>query len=145
MKLVSKVKAGTVNLACECATEYFCNRKKYRCAFAVMLAVVMLLSMGMLAFAGTQQTIGGLGAQVTNILTEVYNALSGIITVAVGVFCAAALIMRMTANQQTAAAATKWLIRVLVCYAIFMCLGMIMGIIRNAVGAGSAFTPGTSE
>lgn len=124
-----------------CVAEMSLHRRFYNRVAGFSMAYFTMLNMGVIAFA--DDDIATLGERITGIVSELYTATFAVVTVLAALLIVIALVVRMTANQQKAAQATSWLTRILICYALINCIGIIFSVIDNTT-KDMGFTPGTT-
>lgn len=122
-----------------CMTDMSLHRRVYKGVAGLSMAYFTAVNMGVVAFADGGG-IGDLGTRITNIVTEIYSATFAVVTVLAALLIVIALVVRMTANQQKATQATSWLTRIIICYALINCIGIIFSVIDSTT-EGMGFTP----
>ena len=133
MSILENIGAKTTALYSEFQSAWVCDKKGRKTAFGLGLVLGAPMNLAVLATAdGTD--IKGFGADITEIITEVYNAAFGVITVLAAVLLIIAFAVRMTQNQQKAAQATSWIVRIIVCYIGINCIGLLFNVIENTTG-----------
>ena len=115
--------------------------KPYSKKFAKASLFFATLSSQM-CLALADDTIAGVGAQVNNVLKDVYDVIAVVITAVAAVMIGGLLLVRMFSNQQGAQQATAWIKRVIACYALFFCLGTVFKVVRK-ITAGNEFSDTT--
>ncbi len=103
-------------------------------AAPALLGATMLASV-VPAFANGGEDIAGLGTSIKTVITNIYSAAFPIVTVLAALMLVIAFIMRMTGSQQTAAKATSWIVRIIICYVLVNCIGLIFKVIENTTSS----------
>ena len=119
-----------LSLYIDCQYQLEHDKKNLHKAFGTGLAIGTALNAGVIAVAADQD-IAGFGQTISELIGEIYQATFGVVTVFAALMAIIALIVRMTANQQKAAQATSWLVRIVICYVAINCIGLIVNVINN--------------
>ena len=109
-------------------TEYAKNRKSNKRLFIGSATVGAICNFAMLACADDLDT---LGKGITDLIDKVYTVSFPIITGIAVLAAMFAFVMRMTANQQKAAQATSWLVRIGIAYAGVNMVGLLAKVIHG--------------
>ena len=129
--LLERSKNALMDTYVACQNELATNGKAYKPWFAGGMTVGAFLNMACVAMA--DNGINELSTTFTNKLTEIYTASFPVITIFAALMAAIAFVTRMTANQQKAAQATSWLIRIAIAYVGVNIIGLIMSTITTSL------------
>lgn len=130
MNFLKRFEKGMLSLYIDCQYQLEHDKKNLHKAFGTGLAIGTALNAGVMAFAADED-IAGFGEKISGLIGEIYDATFGVVTVFAALMAIIALIVRMTANQQKAAQATSWLVRIVICYVAINCIGLIVNVINN--------------
>ena len=130
MNVLQKVGDAVTDTYVACKVEFNENRKAYKPWFAGGLLGGMAMALGQVALADDDVT--NLANNITQAIENIYNASFGVITVFAALMALFAFVMRMTSNQQKAAQATSWLIRIGIAYGGINVIGLIFKAINAA-------------
>ena len=133
MKMVERANRALTSLYFDCLTTMQNDKKALGISGATGISIGVIASSFSVALAteGGDETITGLGTKIAALLSEIYTTMFSVITVLTAILVVAALVVRMNANQQRAAQATQWLVRIIVCYVAITCIGLLLNIIKN--------------
>ena len=134
MNVLKRVEDAVIDTYAACKVEMAQNRRAYKPWFAGGLACGMAIVMCGIAYAATD--VEGLGNNVATAIKSIYKASFGVVTIFAALMALFAFVMRMTANQQKAAQATSWLIRIGIAYAGINAIGLIFSAIAGTVDQG---------
>ena len=140
MALITKIRNKTEKIYTECKSELVENYFQYRKLASGTCVATAISCMAVPAFA---DGISDLSSKATKVITDLYNASFGIVTVLAALLLVIAFIVRMTAGQQKAAQATSWIVRIIVCYLCINCIGLLFSVL-DGIAEGSAFSGGKS-
>lgn len=130
MKFLKRCKNEMTRLYLDILAEAQFSRKKLKAPFAAGLGIGTAMHMGVMALAAPDN-IAGFGETLVNVVTEVYSAAFGVVTIFAALMLVIAFVIRMQGNQQKAAQATTWITRILVCYVAINCIGLVFTVIEN--------------
>lgn len=133
MKMVERANRALTSLYFDCLTTMQNDKKALGISGATGISIGVIASSLSVALAteGGDETITGLGTKIAALLSAIYTTMFSVITVLTAILVVAALVVRMNANQQRAAQATQWLVRIIVCYVAINCIGLLLNIIKN--------------
>lgn len=132
MNLLKRFKSTLLNGYINCETRLQNAPKEYKQAAGVGTAIGTVLYGGIIPmFAEPSTDIAGFGEQMWNIGSEVYKAIFPVVTIIAAILLVISLIVRMTGNQQKAAQATSWAIRIIICYICINCIGLLFSVING--------------
>lgn len=129
MKFFNRLKKAMLSLYIDCQYQLEHDKANLKKASAVGLFVGTAMSTGCVAYAADD--IATFGNTIASVIGDIYSATFGVVTVFAALMASIALIVRMTANQQKAATATSWLVRIVVSYVAINCVGLFMKVIDN--------------
>ena len=129
MNLLKRFEKGMLSLYIDCQYQLEHDKKNLHKAFGTGLAIGTALNAGIIACAADD--IQGFGNTISKLIGNIYDATFGVVTIFAALMAIIALIVRMTANQQKAAQATSWLVRIVICYVAINCIGLIVNVINN--------------
>ena len=131
MKMVERANRALTSLYFDCLTTMQNDKKALGISGATGISIGVIASSFSVALAteGGDETITG--TKIAALLSEIYTTMFSVITVLTAILVVAALVVRMNANQQRAAQATQWLVRIIVCYVAINCIGLLLNIIKN--------------
>lgn len=128
MDFLKRAKKEMRSLGVDIMLDLQANQAKNNKAAVIAMAAGTMASAVVPAFANTD--IAGLGSSIQKIVGQLYTASSGVVTVLAALMLVFAFIMRMTGSQQTSAKATSWIVRIIVCYVLYNCIGLIFKVIE---------------
>lgn len=118
----------------EAKAELKSNSKTNKGIFAGSTALGAIMNFGMIAIAADED-LNTFKVNVIAKINELYGAAFPIITAFAVLMAAIAFVTRMTANQQKAAQATSWLVRIAIAYVGLNAVGLIARVIYNTMDA----------
>lgn len=129
MKALEKIKEEAMSLYIDCLVAAMTPQGKHSIRTSFGVGAFIGTVPGGVAVAFADDDIAGFGKQVLGIVQEIYDAVFSVVTALAAVLAIIALIVRMSGNQQRAAQATQWLIRIISAYIAINCLGIITKVI----------------
>ena len=108
------------------------NSKTNKGIFAGSTALGAILNFGLVAIAADED-LTQFSNTVVGKINDIYKAAFPIITAFAVLMAAIAFVTRMTANQQKAAQATSWLVRIAIAYVGVNAVGLIARVIYNSM------------
>jgi len=131
MDLVKRFNNAITGTYLACKSDLKTHSASYKRLFAICVTLGAIFNGAALAFADGSVT--QFSTDITSKLVEIYHAMFPVITILAAIFAALALVTRMTANQQKAAQATSWLVRIAIAYVGLNAIGLILSVIKNSV------------
>lgn len=128
MNLMRRFNNAMTGTYLACKSELYAHPAAYKRLFAVSVTIGAIFNGTALVFADDIKTFS---SDITTTLNDIYNAMFPVISILAAIFAAMALVTRMTSNQQKAAQATSWLIRIGLAYLGLNAIGLILKIIRS--------------
>lgn len=141
---LKRAKNEMLQLQIDCMNELARSKGFLKGAYTATAVTSSTLLSAVVAYADEASDISGFATQVTGVITDIYNAAFGVVTVLAAVLLVIAFITRMTANQQKAAQATSWIVRIIVCYIAINCIGLLFSVIDGTVGSHNFNAGGTT-
>ena len=142
MSILSRVRDTAGAIQSEASLELMRNAASYKKAINGSAAIGVISgvigTMGSAFAAGT--TISAFGNNISGVIKQIYQAVFPVFTVIAALLLVIAFIMRMTANQQKAAQATSWIVRIIICYVCVNCIGILFSVIQNTTRSYTAST-----
>lgn len=129
MKLIDRANAWMTDLYLDVQHQMKANPADNRKCFGIGAFIGILLFGSQVAFADA--TIDEFGNSVADIIWNIYQKAFAIVTVLAALLAVIAFVVRMSGNQQRAAQATQWLVRILIAYVGINAIGIISRIISN--------------
>lgn len=133
MEFLKRAKKEMRSLGVDVMLNMQANHRKYSHAVGASCAAASTIAMTTTAMA--TQDIAGFGTAVVNIVTQIYSAAFPVVTVLAALMLVIAFIMRMVGSQQSAAKATSWIVRIIICYVAVNCIGLIFNVIKNTTSS----------
>ena len=133
MNLLKRFKSTLLNGYINCETRLQNAPKEYKQAAGVGTAIGTVLYGGIIPMfaTNTEQNISTFGDEMLTIATNIYDAIFPVVTIVAAILLVISLIVRMTGNQQKAAQATSWAIRIVICYICINCIGFLFSVIKG--------------
>lgn len=132
MNFLKRFKNDIRGIKNDIALDVMTNGAAYRrLAGKTTMLTTLALSVSPMMAADNSADIASFGKSITDILSDIYSAAFPIMTIAAAVLLVVAFIVRMTGNQQKAAQATSWIIRIIICYVCVNCIGLLFSVINN--------------
>ena len=131
MEILDRINSALTETYIACKTELENNSGKYKVWFAGCTTISAAVNGFCIAMAADD--IEGLSNTISGKLVEIYSASFGVVTALAALMAMAAWVVRMSGNQQKAAQATSWLIRIALAYIGINLIGLVINVINNSL------------